>query len=213
MLSADPELGADADAVFHQIASQARLRSTRQLLTAPFLMQRRLAALIGRVAEAAQAGRPARIVAKFNALTEPGLIEALLAAGRAGVRIDLVVRGACLLPPGLPGASENIRVRSIVGRFLEHTRVLYFRWGDSADEEALYLSSADWMGRNMFGRIELAWPVRDAAARQRVIDECLVPYLHDQLDAWAMAADGSYRRVATEGPSAQQALMQRYRWT
>ena len=157
-----------------------------------------------------RAGRPARIVAKFNALTEPGLIEALLAAGRAGVRIDLVVRGACLLPPGLPGVSENIRVRSIVGRFLEHTRVLYFRWGEGDDEEALYLSSADWMGRNMFGRIELAWPVRDAAARQRVIDECLVPYLHDHQDAWQLLPDGRYERDGSDGPSAQQALLRRF---
>jgi polyphosphate kinase len=90
---------------------------------------------------------------------------------------------------------------------------LYFRWGASEDDEALYLSSADWMGRNMFGRIELAWPVRDAAMRQRVIDECLVPYLHDRLDAWELSSDGGYRRVASVGPSAQQALMQRYRWT
>ncbi|MDH4287907.1 MAG: polyphosphate kinase 1 [Aquincola sp.] len=210
LLSADPELAADADAVFHQIASQTRLRTLKQLLSAPFQMHRRLMALIGRVGDAAREGRPARIVVKCNALTEPALIEALVAAGRSGARIDLVVRGACLLPPGVPGLSENIHVRSTVGRFLEHTRVLYFRWGEDDDDEALYLSSADWMGRNMFGRIELAWPVRDAAMRQRVIDECLVPYLHDQLDAWELSSEGGYRRVAGGGPSAQQALMQRY---
>jgi len=123
------------------------------------------------------------------------------------------VRGACILPPGMPGLTERIRVRSIVGRFLEHTRVLYFRWGEGASDEALYLSSADWMGRNMFRRIELAWPLRDARLRQRVIDECLVPYLHDTLDAWRQDADGQYERVAERGVSAQQALMRRYGWT
>jgi polyphosphate kinase len=101
-------------------------------------------------------------------------------------------------------------VRSIVGRYLEHTRVWYFRWGASEDDEALYLSSADWMGRNMFGRVEVAWPLLEAKLRQRVIDECLVPYLHDRLDAWVQQADGSYRRVAQEGISAQQALMRKY---
>jgi polyphosphate kinase len=120
------------------------------------------------------------------------------------------VRGACLLPPGVKGLSERIRVRSIVGRFLEHTRVIYFRWGAGAADEVLYLSSADWMSRNMLGRIELAWPVRDPQLRQRVIDECLVPYLHDTLDAWEQAADGSYRRVGTQGPGAQLALARRH---
>ena len=138
------------------------------------------------------------------------LIEALIAAARAGADIDLIVRGACMLPPDVAGATERIRVRSIVGRFLEHSRVAYFRWGHGAKEEALFLSSADWMGRNMYGRIEVAWPVRDRKLRQRVIDECLVPYLLDGQDAWTLAADGSYRRVGTGGESAQQALMRRY---
>lgn len=212
-LSADPALTGDAEAIFQQLASQARTRAPQRLLTAPFVLHKRLVQLIGQVAEAAKAGRPARIAAKFNALTDIGLIEALLAAGRAGAQIDLVVRGACMLRPGVPGVSDRIRVRSVVGRFLEHTRVMYFRWGDSDDDEALYLSSADWMGRNMFRRIELAWPVRDPSLRQRVIDECLVPYLHDTLDAWTMQPDGSYRRVAEHGISAQQALMRRYGWT
>jgi polyphosphate kinase len=115
-----------------------------------------------------------------------------------------------MLPPGIPEVTDRIRVRSVVGRFLEHSRVLYFRWGHAKDDEALYLSSADWMGRNMFRRIEVAWPIRDAALRQRVIDECLVPYLHDGRDAWVLQPDGSYERVGIEGPSAQQALMQLY---
>lgn len=210
-LTADPGLTADADGVFLQIASLTRVAPPRHLLTAPFVLHRRILRHIAQVAEAARQGRPARIVAKFNALTDEPLIEALVAASRAGASIDLIVRGACMLAPGVPGVSEGIRIRSVIGRFLEHTRVLYFRWGEAADDEALYLSSADWMNRNMARRIELAWPIRDAALRQRVIDECLVPYLHDTLDAWALQPDGSYQSLAQPGGiSAQGALMQRY---
>jgi polyphosphate kinase len=209
-LTADAALTADADAVFQQLASLGRMKGARLLLHAPFTMHRSVIALIERVAAAARAARPARIVVKINALTDVPIIEALVRAAREGASIDLIVRGACMLPPGVAGATERIRVRSVVGRFLEHTRVLYFRWGPGQGDEALYLSSADWMGRNMFRRIEVAWPVRDPALRQRVIDECLVPYLHDARDAWAQQADGGYRRVGTEGPSAQQALLARY---
>ncbi|ODV11643.1 MAG: RNA degradosome polyphosphate kinase [Rubrivivax sp. SCN 70-15] len=209
-LTADPGLCADADAVFLQLASQARLKPPQHLLTAPFVLQKRLLRHIAQVADAARAGRPARIVVKVNALTDPALIQALVQAGEAGARIDLVVRGACMLPPGVPGRTDNIRVRSIVGRFLEHSRVLYFRWGEGVDDEVLYLSSADWMSRNMIRRIEVAWPIRDPALRQRVIDEGLVPYLHDARDAWELDAEGRYRRVGESGPSAQQALLQRY---
>jgi polyphosphate kinase len=165
---------------------------------------------IAQVGDAARAGQPARIVVKINSLTEPAMIAALVQAAQAGAEIDLIVRGACMLPPGITGVTDRIRVRSVVGRFLEHTRVIYFRWGGADHQEALYLSSADWMGRNMFRRIEIAWPVRDAVLRQRVIDECLVPYLHDQRDAWLQASDGSYQRVADAGLSAQAALAARY---
>jgi polyphosphate kinase len=209
-LTADPGLAADADTVFLQLASQARVKAPQHLLTAPFVLHRRMLRHLAQVTEAARAGRPARVVVKVNALTDPALIEALATAGQAGAHIDLVVRGACMLPPGVPGYSENIRVRSVVGRFLEHSRILYFRWGADDSDEVLYLSSADWMSRNMFGRIELAWPVRDAALRQRIIDEGLVPYLHDQRDAWTLDAQGRYERVASDGVSAQQALMQRF---
>ena len=210
MLTADPQLTADVDAVFHQLASLTRVRPPRHLLTGPFALHRRLLALIRKVAVSAAVGGPARIVVKLNALTEPALIHALVRAAQAGAEIDLIVRGACMLPPGIAGVTERIRVRSVVGRFLEHTRVFYFGWGVGDDDQALYLSSADWMGRNMFRRIELAWPVRDAALRQRLIDEALVPYLHDRRDAWLQASDGSYARVAEDGASAQQALMGRY---
>ena len=210
-LTADPDLTADADLVFQQLASLTRGKPPKRLLLAPTGLHRELIRLIGRCADAARGGFAARIVAKFNALTDEALIEALVAASQAGVEIDLVVRGACMLPAGVAGFTERIRVRSIVGRFLEHTRVLYFRWGAGEDDEALYLSSADWMSRNMQRRIEVAWPVRDAALRQRVIDECLVPYLHDAKDAWAQQPDGGYRRVGTDGPSAQQALLALHR--
>jgi polyphosphate kinase len=209
-LTADPGLTADADRVFHQIASLARVSSPRHLLTAPHALHRRLVRHIQQVADAARQGHPARIVAKFNALTDPGLIQALVAASQAGAEIDLIVRGACMLPPGVPGHTDRIRVRSVVGRYLEHSRVFYFRWGAGQAEEVLYLSSADWMSRNMFRRVEVAWPVRDAALRQRVIDECLVPYLHDGCDAWTLQPDGRYVRAGAEGPSAQRALMAFY---
>ena len=210
MLTADALLTADADAVFHQLASLTKLRTPRHLLTAPFALHRRLMAHIVQVTDAAHAGRPARIVAKINALTEPAMIEALVRAAQAGARIDLIVRGACMLPPGIPGVTDRIRVRSVVGRFLEHTRVSYFRWGEDEADEALYLSSADWMGRNMFRRIEIAWPVREARLRQRVIDECLVPYLHDRRDAWVQDSAGHYQRLDEGGVSAQAALAERY---
>jgi polyphosphate kinase len=210
-LSADDGITADADQIFQQIASLTRTKPPRHLLTAPFVLHKRMLAGIGQVAEAARAGRPARIVVKVNALTDIALIEALVAAGQAGASIDLIVRGACSLPPGIEGLTGNIRIRSVVGRFLEHSRIIYLRWGESDDEEALYLSSADWMVRNMLRRIELAWPIRDRAMRQRVIDECLVPYLCDTRDAWLLQSNGKYERVSSDGVSAQQALMARFR--
>jgi polyphosphate kinase len=210
-MTADPVLTADADLVFHQLASLTRGKAPRQLLLAPSSLHRQMLRLIERCAQAAREGSRARIVVKLNALTDEALIAALVAASQAGVEIDLVIRGACMLPPGLAGFTERIRVRSVVGRFLEHTRILYFRFGTGEDDEQLYLSSADWMTRNMQRRIEIAWPVREPALRQRVIDECLVPYLRDAQDAWLQRSDGCYERIAREGPSAQQALMHRYK--
>jgi polyphosphate kinase len=215
-LTGDADITADADAVFQQLASLVKVRTPRQLLTAPFVLHRRLLRHLRQVADAARDGRRARVVVKINALTDVALIEALVAAAQAGAEVDLIVRGACMLPPGVPGQTERIRVRSIVGRFLEHSRVIYFAWGDGDDDEVLYLSSADWMSRNMFRRIEVAWPVRERAMRQRVIDECLVPYLRDTRDAWELQADGRYLRVQpaagspARGHSAQQSLMALY---
>ena len=207
LLTADPELTADMEAVFVHMASQSRLPKLRRLWVAPFHLHKRLLAAVREVGEAAQRGEDARIVLKMNALTDETLALALLDAGRRGARIDLIVRGACVLPPQLPGLSDHIRVRSIVGRMLEHSRVFYFR---SGAHERLYLSSADWMNRNMMGRIEIAWPVEDATLRQRIIDECLIAPLHDGRDAWVLQADGRYEALRDQGPSAQQALMVRY---
>jgi polyphosphate kinase len=208
--SAARDLTADVDRVFQQLASLGRMKPLRCLLQAPFTLHRQMLAHIEKVAAAARVGQRARIVAKMNALTDVPLIHALIQAARGGAQIDLIVRGACMLRPGIERVSERIRVRSVVGRFLEHSRVSYFCWGEGEYDEALFLSSADWMGRNMFGRIEVAWPVRDAPLRQRVIDECLVPYLNDRQDAWLLRSDGSYAPVTRDAPGAQQALMQRF---
>ncbi|MBL8330202.1 MAG: polyphosphate kinase 1 [Rubrivivax sp.] len=210
MLTAEPQITADIDAVFLHLASGAPVGAVRRLLVAPTHLHAQMCRHLEEVAEAARAGRPARVVIKVNALTDVALIEALERSSLAGAQIDCIVRGACMLRPGVPGRSENIRVRSVVGRFLEHSRVMYFRWGPGADDEVLYLSSADWMSRNMFRRVEVAWPLRDRAMRQRVIDECLVPYLLDARDAWQLQPDGRYRRVAEQGIAAQPALLQRW---
>jgi polyphosphate kinase len=208
-LTADAAITADMDQLFGHLASQSRLPKLKRLLLAPFHLHAEMLARIQAVGAAAKRGAPARIVIKVNALTDLPLINALLLAGQQGAKIDLIVRGACMLPAGVAGVSENIRVRSVIGRFLEHTRVFYF---GTEQDEALFLSSADWMTRNMTRRIELAWPVNDPALRQRIINECLIAYLHDGRDAWDLASDGQYHRVdlAASGHSAQQALMQRY---
>ncbi|MDM0116152.1 polyphosphate kinase 1 [Variovorax sp. J22R133] len=219
-LSADPLLTADMEALFVHLASQSKLPKLNRIWVAPFDMHRNLVAQIDALGAAAAHGETTRIVVKMNALTDEVLIAALVRAGRKGVRIDLIVRGACTLPAQVPGLTDNIRVRSVIGRFLEHSRVFYFRHGE---DESLYLSSADWMNRNMMRRIEVAWPVTDPGLRQRLIDECLVAYLHDGRDAWDLEANGRYQRVlgdthpgeegasrAIEAHGAQAALMDRY---
>jgi polyphosphate kinase len=210
-LSADPLLTADVDSVFVHLASQSKLPKLNRLWLAPFQLQRKLIEKIDSLGEGAAQGKASRIVAKMNALTDEALVLSLVKASQRGVKIDLIVRGACTLPAQLPGVTENIRVRSVIGRFLEHSRVFYFR---CVEEEELYLSSADWMNRNMLRRVELAWPVSDPVIRQRIIDECLVAYLHDGRDAWDLGPDGTYTRVGAAGGhtghSAQAALMARY---
>jgi polyphosphate kinase len=210
-LTADPLLTADLENIFVHLASHSRLPKLNRVLLAPFYLHAKLVEKINDLAQLAASGGDARIVAKMNALTDEKIIHALIRAGQMGVKIDLLVRGACMLPAQLPGLTDNIHVRSVIGRFLEHSRVFYFRRNGV---EELYLSSADWMNRNMMRRVELAWPVTDPVLRQRIIDEDLVAYLHDGVDAWDLLADGSYARVkpvarrAAHG--AQAALMQRY---
>jgi polyphosphate kinase len=212
LLTADPAICRDVNEVFAHITSLARAGRLNRLLLAPFTMHRRVIEMIRRETRHAREGKPARIVAKMNALLEEGVINALLAASQAGVRIDLIVRGACALRPGVRGWSENIRVRSILGRFLEHHRVWYFANGGEAE---VWLASADWMGRNLFKRIEVAFPVRDPVLRKRIIDEGLLLYLADNRDAWTLSADGGWKKVAPRGGkeprSAQAELLARMR--
>jgi polyphosphate kinase len=189
LLTADADLCADVNEVFLHITSLAKASRMKRVLLAPFTMHRRVMDMIRREAKHAREGKPARIVAKMNALVEEQVIRALYAASADGVQIDLIVRGACALRPGVSGLSENIRVRSILGRFLEHHRVWRFA---NAGEDDVWLSSADWMGRNLFRRIEVAFPVRDPELKARVIDEGLDVYLADTCDAWELSPDGTW---------------------
>ena len=210
-LTANTQITSDIEHVFSQLASQRRLPTLKHLWVAPFNLQSKLTATIDRLIKASADGVPGRIILKMNSLTDQSLAKDLVRAGQSGVKIDLIVRGACILPAQRPGFTDNIRVRSIIGRFLEHSRVFYFRSGDKED---LYLSSADWMNRNMMRRIEIAWPVLDVKLRQRIIDECLVAYLYDSADAWLLNSEGSYRRQpfaeSTKGLSAQTELMKKF---
>ncbi|MCD0503686.1 polyphosphate kinase 1 [Bordetella petrii] len=192
LLTADPRLCEDMDKVFAQLTGLGARRSMKALLQSPFTLHETMVALIRAETRAAKAGKRARIMAKMNSLLEEQIITELYKASQAGVKIDLVVRGVCALRAGVPGMSENIRVRSIVGRFLEHSRVFYFY---AEGEETVYLSSADWMDRNFFRRVEVAFPVMDKALKKRVIDESFTFALRDNQLAWQQQPDGSYVRV------------------
>jgi polyphosphate kinase len=206
MLTANPEITADIEKVFMHLTSLTKIEKLKHLWLAPFALHKRVLAAIANEARIAASGKPGRIVAKMNALVDEATIQALYAASRAGVRIDLIIRGACSLRPGIKGLSENIHVRSIVGRLLEHHRIYYFRNGGADD---VYLSSADWMGRNLFRRIEVAWPVLDRKLKNRVLSEGLRPYLDDTADAWILGSRGEYRAPAPRGDgfSAQRHLI------
>jgi polyphosphate kinase len=208
LMTAHEELCADVAEVFRQLTGLGRAAKVKHVWQAPFTLHKRLLAAIRNEARLAGEGKPARIVAKMNALLDTQVIEELYAASAAGVPIELVVRGVCALKPGIPGLSDNIRVRSIVGRFLEHSRIFHFQ-NDGAED--VYLASADWMERNFFRRIELAFPVLDPALKKRVIREGLQAYLEDNLQAWCMNADGAYERLrprkGAKGRSAQDELL------
>ena len=209
LLTANPLLTVEVNEIFIHLTSLTKPRGLQHLWLAPFDLQREMIRAIRNEARIARLGRPGRIIAKMNALVDESVIRALYAASCDGVKIDLIVRGACSLRPGVPGLSKNIRVFSIVGRFLEHSRIFYFR-NDLAHD--VYLSSADWMNRNLFRRIEVAFPVLDAALKRRVLREGLEPYLKDNTNAWVLGPDGSYTQRRARGKqapfSAQQHLMQ-----
>jgi len=206
MLTANDAICADVERVFMHLTSLARVERLKHLWIAPFTLHKNVIAAIANEERQAKSGKPGRVIAKMNALVDEATIKALYEASQAGVRIDLVVRGACTLRPGVKGLSENITVRSVIGRFLEHHRIYYFRNGGADD---VYLSSADWMGRNLFRRIEVAWPVLDPKLKQRVIGEGLKPYLDDTADAWVLTSDGSYRPPRPgRGSSAQKKLLE-----
>jgi polyphosphate kinase len=197
LLTADRGIGEDVHKAFLQMTGLGKVARLNKLLHSPFTLQRTLIALIDNEAERARHGRTSGIRAKMNSLAEPGIIKALYRASQAGVPIDLIVRGACSLRPGVPGVSETIRVRSLVGRFLEHSRV----WCFHADgEELTFLSSADWMARNFFRRIEAAFPVEDARLKARVLTEGLAIPLADNVQAWLLSADGRWKRPRPAGP-------------
>jgi len=192
LVTTDLGITGDVQKLFQMLTGFGKAIKLKRCLHSPFTLHKAVLDLIAAEAASAAAGRPARIIAKLNGLTEPELIRALYKASQAGVDIDLIVRGVCCLRPGVPGASENIRVRSIVGRFLEHTRIYCFH-GDG--ERRVLLSSADWMDRNFFLRVECAFPLLDREVAERAVAEGLTSYLDDNTEAWLMRSDGRYERA------------------
>ncbi|NIO40524.1 MAG: RNA degradosome polyphosphate kinase, partial [Burkholderiales bacterium] len=190
LLTCNDRICSDVNDVFMQLTGLGKAGKLSYLWQSPFTLHARILGSIRREVEAADAGKPAGIIAKMNSLLEPEIITALYFASQAGVQIDLIVRGVCALRPGIPGVSDNIRVRSIIGRFLEHHRVFYF-----LSTESVYLASADWMDRNFFRRIEVCFPVLDPELKKRVVDESLRDSLDDNTQAWNMDADGKYHQV------------------
>ena len=191
ILTCNDEIGQDVHELFLQLTSLTQTPKLHKLIQSPFGMHDAVISKLAREAEHARAGRPARVIAKMNALVEPQAIEALYRASCAGVRIDLIIRGVCALRPGVPGVSENIKVRSIVGRFLEHSRVFYFQNGGAPE---MFCASADWMERNFFRRVEIAFPIQRDTHRERILRD-LDLCLRDNTQAWELQSDGSYKRV------------------
>lgn len=208
LITADPEIGNDVHLLFQQLSGLAPSTKLKRLLQSPFTLHAGLLKKIEREAKLARAGKAGRIIIKINAINEPRIIRALYAASQAGVGIDLIVRGACALRPGVPGVSENIRVRSVVGRFLEHSRIYWF--GNDGEPE-LYCASADWLERNLLHRVETCFPILDEDLAERVFKEALQNYLDDNINTWELDADGEYRKLSpAEGVaphSAQAALL------
>jgi polyphosphate kinase len=208
LFTCDDAIGQDVHELFLQLTSLTQTPKLTRLLQSPFGLHETVIAKLDREGEHARAGRPARVVAKMNALVDPQAIEALYRASRAGVKVDLIVRGICAVRPGIPGVSENIRVRSIVGRFLEHSRVFYFENGGQPE---MYCASADWMERNFFRRVEVAFPILRDAHRERILHD-LETYLTDNTQSWQLGNDGVYSRVTNDSAplNAQNELLARY---
>lgn len=197
MLTSNLTLTREIEYVFRHLTSQIALPRMRQLLVAPFNLQATMLRQIAAAKRACLLGGSAKIVAKMNSLTDNVLVKALIGAAQQGVSIDLVIRGACILPIDVPGVNGRIRIRSIVGRFLEHSRIFYFEINaqNGQTSKRMWLSSADWMSRNMMRRVEIAWPILDAQMQTRVMQECLLPYLDDTEDAWVLSDDGQYQQL------------------
>jgi len=210
LLTADQAVGEDVNKIFHQLTGLGRATKMKKLLQSPFTLHKALLEYVRAETKNARDGKQARIIAKMNALVEPEFIRSLYEASQAGVKIDLVVRGVCCLRPGIKGVSENISVRSIIGRFLEHTRVFYFYHGG---EELLFCSSADWMPRNLFNRVEVCFPIDEKRPRDQIMNFGLLNYLSDNTQAWILQPDGNYKRArpgAHKPRSAQQSLLEYY---
>jgi polyphosphate kinase len=208
LLSADETLGRDVHHVFQQLTGLGEARDLRKLVQSPFSLHERVLEWIETEIANAQAGKRAFVRARMNALIDPHVIRALYRASQAGVEVDLIVRGICCLRPGVKGVSERIRVRSVIGRFLEHSRVYHFAAGG---EDRVWCSSADWMPRNFFRRVEVAFPVEEPALKRRVIEEGIDRYLEDDAGAWELKSDGTYARAPRrDGPprEAQRLLLE-----
>jgi len=210
LLTCDKAVGEDVNKLFHQMTGLGRASKLKKLLQSPFTLHKGILAYIDNEIEAAKKKKESRIIAKMNALVEPDIIAALYKASQAGVKIDLIIRGVCCLRPGVKGVSENINVRSIVGRFLEHTRIFYFYHGG---EELVFGSSADWMPRNLHRRIEACFPIEEKRTSDSVIKYGLLSYLADNTQAWLLQSDGTYRRTkpGSQKPrSAQLTILRHY---
>ena len=210
LLTCDNAIGEDVNKLFLQLTGLGRASKLKKLLQSPFTMHKSMMSYIQYETKCAMEGREAKIIAKMNALVDPEITRALYEASRAGVKIELIIRGICCLRPGVPDISENIQVRSIVGRFLEHTRVFYFFHGG---EEIIICSSADWMQRNFFHRVETCFPIEEKRPRDQIIKFGLINYLSDNTQAWLLQADGTYKKIkpgSNKPRSAQEACLEQY---
>ncbi|MBV6574339.1 RNA degradosome polyphosphate kinase, partial [Acinetobacter baumannii] len=189
LMTTDKDLCEDVHRIFQELTGMGKMAKLKKLLHAPFTLHAQLINFIDEEIANAKAGRKAQIIVKVNALTEVQLINKLYEASQAGVQVDLIIRSICCLRPGLPNLSENIRVRSIVGRFLEHTRVYYF---SNNGDARIYCSSADWMDRNLFNRVEACFPIEDPALKKRIYQQGLLNYLQDNQQAWLLQGDGTW---------------------